>query len=84
MAEPTRPYVTVGIIATQPDSAFTETQLTPKLVAEMRRQAASVGCDALVMQGSSPAPPSTYGGRAVASVSYRGDCAVFTAPTASR
>jgi len=82
--EPTRPYVTVGIIETQPDSEYTETHLTPQLVDEMRRQAARGGCDALLMQGASPAPPSTFGGRAVASVSYRGACAVFTTPTASR
>ena len=82
--EPARPYVTVGIIETQPGSEYTETRLTPQLVDEMRRRAARVGCDALVMQGSSPAPASTYGGRAVASVSYRGACAVFTTPTASR
>jgi hypothetical protein len=81
-AEPARAYATVGIIETQPDSAYAETRLTPALVDEMRREAARVGCDALVMQGSSPAPAATLGGRAVASVSYRAACAVYT--TASR
>jgi hypothetical protein len=76
--EPTRPYVTVGIVATQPDSMYGETRMTPQLVDEMRRQAARAGCDALVLEGSSPAPPSTLGGRAVAAVSYRGACAVYT------
>jgi hypothetical protein len=82
--EPTRAYVTVGIVETQPDSMYAETEMTLKLVDKMRRQAARVGCDAIVMQGSSPAPAATLGGRAVASVSYRGACVVFTTPTASR
>jgi hypothetical protein len=83
-SEPARPYVTVGIVETQPDSVYAETQMSPELVEKMRREAARVGCDALILHGSSPAPPSTLGGRAVASVSYRGACAVFTVPTASR
>jgi hypothetical protein len=77
--EPTRAYVTVGIVETQPDSVYAETHMTPELVEKMRREAARVGCDALVLQGSTPAPAATLGGRAVASVSYRGACAVFTA-----
>lgn len=82
--EPTRGYVTVGIIETQPDSMYAETRMSPELVEEMRRRAARAGCDALVMQGSAPAPASTLGGRAVASVSYRAACVVYTTPTASR
>ena len=85
---PTRPYVVVGTIATAPDSMYADTEMSPKLLDEMRKKAAHVGCDGLVMQGSSPAPVATFGGRAIASVSYRASCIVFSAPsdppTASR
>jgi hypothetical protein len=81
---PSKAYVVVGTIETQPESAYADTRLTPKLVAAMRGEAARAGCDALLMQGNTPVPADTLGARAVASTSYRAACLVFTSPTAAR
>lgn len=75
---PARPAVVIGTLATQPDTIYVDTQLTGALVAEMQRVAASAGCNALVMEGSTPAPDARLGGRAFTTVSYHASCVVFT------
>ncbi len=75
---PARPAVVIGTVATQPDSIYVDTRMTPELVAEMRKVAARAGCNAIVLDGATPAPEARYGGRAFATVSYRASCLVFT------
>ena len=75
---PTRPSVVIGTLATEPDTIYVDTQLTGELVAEMQRVAARAGCNALVMDGSTPAPDARFGGRAFATVSYHASCLVYT------
>ena len=75
---PTRPSVVVGELATQPDSIYVDTHLDGALVDEMRRVAGRAGCNAIVLDGSTPAPDARLGGRAFATVSYHASCLVFT------
>ena len=75
---PTRPAIVIGTLATQPDSIYVDTHLDGALVDEMRRVAARNGCNAIVMDGATPAPDARLGGRAFATVSYHASCLVFT------
>lgn len=83
--EPDRPYVTIGVVETQPDTALAEFRLTPRLRARMQAEAAQHGCDAILMHSSAPSA-GTYGGVVgdAAGTSYRAGCIVFTGGTASR
>jgi len=83
---PPPPYVVIGTLETEP-SRQRVAELTPRLVGELRREAAHAGCDALVLRDKRTSLLPTGYGFAYEATSYRADCVVFgafSAATASR
>lgn len=49
---PNRPYTEVGLISAQQSSEFSQHQM-PQIIMELRKEAARIGCDAVMLQGKS-------------------------------
>ena len=80
---PNRPYVEVGLLEARQDSAYS-LDGSARIIAEMRERAAELGCDALVVTGSSDIVQPDFLSDTVDTLrGYRGTCIVYTRSVSS-
>jgi hypothetical protein len=74
-SKPDRPFVEVGILEAQQSSKYS-TDRMPEIIAELRKEAAKIGCDAIMMTG---AADQVTGDEKVTTTlkGYRGTCIMW-------